>query len=226
MAKRTCLVTQEIFMRKYFLIFIVLSACPQSIWSRPVSYPGGVTLDITNNADEHSALIHYSPTAKYSVGLRAEYRRQAEYTLTSLQLNNLLNRWNNKDSQANLYLKSGVGYANRNSSRFGNDTSFAAFTGIGADWETRRYFTSYENRYINAGSIDDNFVQKARVGIAPYIADYGKLHTWLMLELEHNPEDQDNITITPLVRFFKDVHRIEAGISNNNDVLFNWTVRF
>ncbi len=194
--------------------------------ARPVSYPGGITTMIMNNGDMHSLHLHYSPTAKYSVGIRSEYRRGADYLLNSVQVNNLIKRWNERDSQANLYLKSGIGVAYSNDGDFENETSAAAFTGIAADWEDRRFFVSYENRYIEAGQIDDRFMQSARVGIAPYIGDYGDIHTWLMLEIEHEPEDEDNITVTPLVRFFKGVHLVEAGISDQNDVLFNWVMRF
>ncbi len=179
-----------------------------------------------NNGKEHSALIHYSPTAKYSIGLRSEYRRAKEYSLTGIQLTNLLKRWNKKDSQANVYVNSGIAYADRNSSRFKDDSGFGVFAGVSADWETRQYFSSYQARYVEAGSIDDFFIHKARVGITPYVAEYGNLHTWLMLELDHMPEGEDTFTITPLVRLFKDVHLIELGISNHNDALFNWTVRF
>lgn len=208
------------------LVLIVLSLSAQCSLARPVSYPGGVTADISNNGDEHSVLLHYSPSAKYSLGIRSEYRRAGEYLLTGFQLNNLVKRWNKKDSQMNLYLKSGIGYADRNSSRLENDSKIAIFSGISGDWESREYFISYENRYLEAGSLDDFFMQRVRVGMAPYIADYGALHTWLMVEVEHIPESENNITLTPLVRLLKDVHRFEAGISSNRDVLLNWAVRF
>ena len=213
-------------MRIILSMLILISIFTHISWARPVSYPGGVTAIMTNNADEHSLLIHYSPSSNYSVGVRTEYRRAGEYSLTSLQLNNLIKRWNKRKSQANVYIKSGLGYADRNSSSFADDSSLAIFSGLAMDWETRRYFASYENRYIEAGSVDDRFVQKARLGIAPYIADYGDVHTWFMLEVEHEPEDQDQFTVTPVLRIFKSVHLVELGISDKEDVMFNWIIRF
>lgn len=213
-------------MRIILFALVTCIAASPPVWSRPVSYPGGITTIVTNNGNEHSALIHYSPTAKYSIGLKSEYRRQNQYSVTSIQMNNLIKRWNKKNSQANLYIKSGIGYADRNSSQFKDQSSFAAFTGIAADWESRRWFSSYQNRYLEAGEVDDFFMQEARLGIAPYIADYGDLHTWLMLEVKHIPEGEDTFTLTPLIRFFKDVHLVEIGISNHRDALFNWIVRF
>lgn len=213
-------------MKILFVFTLLFSVLIPSAMSRPVSYPGGWTAILMNNGDAHSALFHYSPSAKYSIGLRSEYRRDGEYSLTSLQMNNLLKRWNRKNSQANLYLQSGVGVAVSNTSVSGDQTEPAFFTGMAFDWETRRYFLSYENRYIEASDIDDFYMQNIRLGIAPYIAGFGSLHTWLMLEVEHDPEDEDTFTVTPILRLFKGVHLAEAGISSDNDLVFNWTIRF
>lgn len=213
-------------MKYLFVTLLGLCLIAASAQARPVSYPGGWTSMIMNDGSSNSLHIHYSPTAFTSIGPRIEYRREGEYLLTSVQMNNLLKRWNSKDAQANLYLKSGIGVAHSNYGDFEDKTQAAGFTGIATDWENRRFFTSYENRYIEAGDIDSAFMQKARVGIAPYIGDYGDLHTWLMLEVEHAPKSDDKITVTPLVRLFKGVHLLEAGVSNQGDALFNYVIRF
>ena len=194
--------------------------------ARPVSYPGGLTVMQMNDADAHSLHVHYSPTAKYSIGYKAEYWRKEDWQFHGAQLNYLVKRWNKPDSQANIYLKSGGGFAYSDSQPFDNETEVAAFTGLALDWEDRRYFTSYENRAYYAGDIDKFFMQKARVGIAPYIGDYGDIHTWLMLQVDHNPKADDKITFTPMIRLFKGEYLAEAGASDNGDVMFNWIMRF
>lgn len=213
-------------MRLLLLTFIVLSSLTVTAMARPVSYPGGWTAMQMNNAFSNSLHIHYSPTATYSIGYKGEYFRNGEWQFHGAQLNNLLHRWNNPDSQANLYLKSAAGIAYSNQGVFDNKTEGAAFTGIAADWENRRFFTSYENRVIYAGDIDKEFVQNARVGIAPYIGDYGDIHTWLMLQVDHIPSAEDELTVTPLVRLFKGPTLLEAGVNNNGKVLFNFVHRF
>lgn len=207
-------------------LFAICLAVPIPGQARPVSYPGGITAMTMNNGDKHSLHLHYSPTARYSIGPRIEYNRGGDYTLGVVQLNNLIKRWNNPDSQANFYVKSGVGAAHSNEGDFDHETEAAGFAGIALDWEDRRYFTSYENRFTEAGDIDSRFMQKARVGITPYIGDYGDLHTWVMVEVEHEPKDDDTWTITPLVRFFKGVHLMETGISDQGDVMFNYVIRY
>lgn len=193
----------------------------RDVQARPVSYPGGYTAMFTNDGDANAVHLHYSPSAKYSLGYRFEHQRDEDYELHAMQGNVLLKRWNNPDSQANFYLKSGLGFAD------GSDgDSLAGFTGIAADWEDRRFFTSYENRVVEAGDVDSFFMQQARVGVAPYIGDYGDLHTWLMVQVHHRPEAEDAVTVMPLVRFFKGVHLAEVGMNNQGKVLFNYVIRY
>lgn len=213
-------------MRYFVLIMLGIACLATPASARPVSYPGGWTFMTMNDADKYSVHMHYSPTINYSVGYKGEYDRGGDYSLHALQVNNLLKRWNKKDSQANLYLKSGVGVVYTDQGAYDSETSGAAFTGLATDWEDRRYFVSYENRYLEAGALDDKFSQAARVGITPYIGDYGDLHTWLMLQVNHTPEAKDKVTVTPMVRFFKSVNLMEAGISNKGDLMFNWVMRY
>ena len=79
---------------------------------------------------------------------------------------------------------------------------------------------------VHAGAIEQHITQKARLGVAPYVGDYGDLHTWLMLQVDHHPKQSDNITFTPMVRLFKSETLVEAGLSDDGDVLFNWILRF
>lgn len=213
-------------MRLLLLMSALLAGLAMPAMAMPVSYPGGWTVMQMNDAFSNSLHIHYSPTAKYSVGYKGEYFREGEWQFHGVQLNNLLHRWNNHDSQANLYLKSAVGVAYSDQGVFDHKTEAAGFTGIAGDWENRRFFTSYENRVIYAGDIEKEFSQKARVGIAPYIGDYGDVHTWLMLQVDHAPSARDNVTVTPLVRLFKGADLLEAGVNNNGKILFNYVHRF
>lgn len=205
------------------LLFLNVSS---SVQARPVSYPGGWTVMSMNDGAKNSLHFHYSPTAKYSVGYKFSYWRDDQIQTNALQINNLLKRWNNIDSQANFYLKSGIGTAHDMSGDRDDHHEWHGFTGIALDWEDRRYFVSYENSYHDLGSFDDFFSQSARVGMAPYIGEYGDLHTWLMLQVDHEPEEPDHFTVTPLVRFFKGVHLLEVGVSENKEVMVNYIYRF
>lgn len=211
---------------KKLLLTLALLVVSTSSYARPVSYPTGWTVMQNNDMDANSLHIHYSPTAKYSIGYKGEYWREKEWQFHGAQLNYLVKRWNEKASQANLYFKSGLGLARSDYQAFDDENEFAGFASINADWEDRRYFTSYGAHYHYAGDIDKFFTQKARIGIAPYIGDYGDIHTWFMLQADHNPTADDNFVLTPLVRMFKGEYLAEFGVSENKEVLANFIIRF
>ncbi|MEO1323142.1 MAG: hypothetical protein AAFV59_09065 [Pseudomonadota bacterium] len=192
--------------------------------ARPVSYPDGWTVMQRNNGNFSALHLHYSPTFTDSLGLYTERNWEADWHFTGVQYNRLVKRWNQRHAQANLYFKAGAGQADP----FGDgaDVKAAGFIGVGADWETRRWFTSYEARAYDFGFTQDAR-QAARVGVAPYIGDYGDLHTWLMLEVLNQPEAATPTTVTPLVRFFYDVQLLEIGYTpETEELMLNWIVRF
>ena len=141
--------------------------------ARPISFNGGHTVMVLSDNIKNSMYYHYSPTYKYSIGLE------------------LLNRKNTKNSQRNLYFQSGI-----NPERTKN-----IFYGIHGDWETRRVFSGFslkrtENRYKN---YTDKFIQ---LGFAPYLGDYGDLHSWIMIKSKKNSFSNSWSTY-PLLKFFK-----------------------
>jgi hypothetical protein len=208
-------------MKKLLLASIALASFSHEAIARPTGFADSYMVMTENDGGQNSASVMYSPEYNYAVGYTADYWREKEYQAHSLLLNYLAKRWNNPESQANIYVKSNWGAAVDS----GNTEPFAT-VGLEADWEDRRFFTLYENRYVYAGNLEKGFMQKARIGIAPYEGDYGDLHTWLMLQVDHKPEDKDEITVTPLVRLFQGPVLGEFGVSNQGKVLFNLTYQF
>ena len=176
---------------------------------------------IMNDPESNAAQINYTVTPKFAVGVQHEYFRDSETNMDAATLDILLKRWNGPDSQANLYLKSGAGVA------YGNDqTDPATYTGLEIDWENRRFFTLYENRFLWADDQEKFIKHKARLGVAPYIGDYGSVHTWLMLQADYDAGEKDDFSLTPLVRFFKGTDLIEAGYNLDRGLLLNYTHTF
>lgn len=208
---------------RYLAAGIVLAALAAPAGARPVSYAGGWTAMQENNGMYSSLHVHYSPTATDSIGLYVEQNQDMDQTFTGLQYNRLVRRWNAPQSQGNLYLKLGAGAADP----FGSeDADFGSFAGIAADWETRRVFVSYDARARDFGG-DESLSHAARVGLAPYVAEFGALHTWAMVEVENNPEADNPVTITPLLRLFKGPLLVEAGYTlEEEEFMLNWTWRF
>ncbi len=194
--------------------------------ARPVSYPDAWTVIEEFDRQSTSLWVHYTVTPKWSLGARSEWDRQQDFVFNGAQATYLAKRWFGENYQANLYALGGAGVAT------GVDgaekgSSGAGFAGVLADWETRRLFTSYRARYMDAGAYGDQFMQAARVGFAPYEGDTGDLHTWLMLEVDHRPQNAEEVGVTPLVRFFKGAALLEIGWSITDDEpLANFTYRF
>ena len=193
--------------------------------ARPISYKGGWTSIITNDGEKNSLFVHYSPSVNYSLGYKLEYWQKKRFYIHAMQLNNLIYRLNARHSQTNVYLKSGVGITSTTKSE-NNRLGSAAYTGIAADWEDQRYFISYENRWTHAGNITDFFMQNVRLGFAPYIGEYEDLHTWVMVQVDHMPQNNSPFTVTPLFRFFKGTNLVEIGRSSKGKLLLNWIKRF
>lgn len=193
--------------------------------ARPVSYEGGWTAIEETNRQTTSLLVHYTPHYEWSVGLRSEWNRREDYVLHGAQATHLVNRWFGENYQGNLYAFAGAGVIDGvGPNPLGADA--AAYVGVSADWETRRWFLSYTAQGLTAGEFGETAMQAARVGVAPYIGDTGDLHTWLMVEVDQRELD-DRVGVTPMLRFFKGVALLEVGWSLTDDQpLANFTYRF
>lgn len=197
-----------------------------SAHARPVSYAGGWTLIEDTDRQSTTGLVHYSPTAAYSLGARVEWDRRDDILFTGGQATWLAKRWFGEDHQANLYLWGAAGVAQGVGDNPGDATEAVQF-GIMSDWETRRLYASYRASVRDFGDLDASAMQAARVGFAPYEGDTGDLHTWLMVEVDHRPDNPDPLGVTPLLRFFYGPALFEAGWSLTDDQpLLNLQYRF
>ncbi|WP_427449822.1 hypothetical protein [Litorimonas sp. WD9-15] len=213
-------------MLKPALITATSLAFASNAFARPVSYAGGWTLIEETDRQSTSALIHYSPSAKYSLGLKTEWDRREDILFTGVQGTWLAKRWFGEDHQANLYFWGAAGLAQDIDDNTGGDQAGGQI-GVMADWETRRLFVSYRAAARDFGDLDKSVMQAARVGFAPYAGDTGDLHTWFMLEVDNRPDDKEPIGVTPLVRFFYGSALFEAGWSVTDDQpLLNFQYRF
>lgn len=211
---------------------LVLGSWMAAGHARPVSYPEAWTLQTFNEARRSAVLAHITTTPFASYGVRIEQRRYADHVFQGLQHNRLLRRWNAPGSQANLYVKLGAGLAlgDFNTPATDDTGRGAGFVQVAADWENRRVFVSGASGVYAAEGMAMSETS-ARVGVAPYVAEFGALHTWLMLQVDHRPQalneqGMETLTVTPLVRFFKGPVLAELGWSSNDEALVNFTYRF
>ncbi len=191
-------------------------------YAKPISYVGGTMLMMENDETGHTVSVDYTLTPNYAVGLYAKKEVGGkEFETVGPQLNSLIKRWNLKDGQGNIFNMTGAGM-----SRYHGNDQASAWTSVLADYETRRIFTSYEARFMVAGDIETSLWQRARVGVAPYIANYDDLNTWFMVQVDDHPKKDEEWVVTPLVRFFYKTTLVEAGYSSNNHLMANAVLQF
>ena len=176
--------------------------------ARPISYVGGHTLMFNTGEQSDNIYWHYTPNINYSIGLDYQQDKVSNEYFPSARFTYLVNRKNTATSQRNLYIKTGLGLTN-------SDNHFYALTG---DWETRRLFSGFSAKQIS-GVGYDLFEHSVKIGVAPYLGDYGDLHTWLMIETKKDDLDNKRTTY-PVLRIFKSGALIEGASHKSTD----WTV--
>ena len=195
----------------YILFFILVSS---NVEARPISYSGGSTLMMFSDNMKDSLYYHYSPSYKYSVGIENLKDKNLRDDYSYLRFTYLINRKNNLHSQRNLYFQSGL------SSKSGNDL----FYGIHGDWETRRWFLGFDIKKVEnrLKSYNQNHIQ---IGFAPYLGEYGDIHTWLMLKTKKT-SIKDKRSSYPALKFFKGNTLLEFGYNNKTDWDIHLMYRF
>lgn len=192
--------------------------------ARPISYPGGWTVIQSTAWDKTQMYLHYSPTARASLGIVTERLHEADAHALKAQYNYLIKRHNTYTSQFNLYAKAQAGVG------FTQDKEYA--TGalvLAGDWESRNILVAYtalldDIRGIRTAAFKHSF----RVGMAPSPGGYSELSTWFILQADHYPaaaKKEHQFVLTPLLRFFKNVYLMELGINTNRAFVFNFIIR-
>ena len=209
-----------------YLSLLCLSL-PVTTEARPVSYPDGWTLNLRNDRIQNSALAHYTLDTEHAIGARLRYDRDGDFIFVGAQLNRLIKRWNRPSSQANIYGRIALGKVFDDASGpLKRDDDEALFLGVSGDWETRRYFASVTAEHWENGRFGEFSNFHARLGIAPYVANTGAIHTWLMVEGYNRPESRDKTGAIAIIRFFKGPALVELGIDDQSEALLNYIHRF
>jgi hypothetical protein len=183
--------------------------------ARPISYSGGSTLMYKSDNMQDSLYAHYSPTYKYSIGIEKVEDNLFDEDQAHFRFVYLLNRKNTKLSQRNLYFQSGISLNNNNSS----------FYGVHGDWETRRLFSGFGYKVMQNNITEDYSDQYLQVGVAPYLGDYGDLHTWIMIKTKKNSLTKNRSTY-PVLKFFKGNALVELGYNDKTEWDLHLVYRF
>jgi hypothetical protein len=137
------------------------------------------------------------------------------------QFDYLIKRWNKPDYQGNIYAFGAYG-----SQSFQGDVHGAGLGGVEMDAESRKYFGSikYEKMWGDLGP--DFYHVEARLGLAPYEAEYNEIASWFMVQYQYHPSLDKKNVITPLARLFYKSFLIEIGSSFDGDLMTNFMFHF
>ncbi|MBK9294506.1 MAG: hypothetical protein IPM57_08685 [Oligoflexia bacterium] len=191
--------------------------------AHPTSYKGATGIMSYNTPTTNELLLTYSLSHRFA--LATTYLRDSSSEFYIPRANFLLARWNEHDSQANIYLSGGSGWE-----KFNNKTYSAHLAELIADWESRKYYVYLEHQYLRRNNIDNNLLatqdynhSKARFGIAPFLAEFDELNVWAILQFDKHLNNTQ-IEATPFLRFYIRNVLWEIGAGFNGSFNFNFMI--
>ncbi len=193
--------------KKLLFIIVLLST---NLFSHPVIFKGGKVFWVTQQPNYNDIRFGISKTNTWLIGGRILEDRNSNESFVLMNNNYLLKRWNNRNSQANIYLLSSVGINTENNKEMG---SF----GMHTDWEDRRYMVMQMVEYF---SHNESWVSDTRLSISPYTVDYTKMSVWLIGNYKVTYQDgESSSALMPVIRLFKANYLLEFGKNKDNTFL-------
>jgi hypothetical protein len=189
---------------RIFMFLLAFMAIPGVLLANPVIYQDGKMLDIITDSKSTDIQLFYSLTSRMSAGYRYVSQVSEPDPVHLIQGNFLVNRWNEPDSQANIYVMAGFGTQSQ---------SLAGYVGAETDWENRVYYIAASSEQFLGKSSSNKSV--LRMGFAPYVAEYDELHTWLILQATQMTGSPTSQWIVPIIRLFKDNILVELGTNGS-----------
>lgn len=198
------------------MVFISCLLLVNTVTAHPVVYKGGTVIGTESNSNMTELHIAYSFHQQWSLGLHTIQREEREFDY--IQLSHLLKRWNNTDSQANIYTTLGLG-AERKFGLPESEWSSSQMIDLMADWEDRDYYVQAMQRYIHLEENRESWHSRLRLGLAPFRSDSHELGIWGIVQFDK--VDADSWTTTNLLRFYYKNVLWEIGASLNGSYQLN-----
>lgn len=192
--------------------------------AHPVAYEGSFGMMGYLSQDMYDLEFNYSVRHWFAPSLQlfrfTEGTSRPDMLLA--KANFLAKRWNGPESQGNLYLHGGGGVSRL---RPGEGNRGVYHVGATADWETRRVYFLGSGDVIRDGRGTQVTFWKLRAGFAPYVAEFDRLHTWVVLEANRKSVlGEGRVEIVPTLRFFYENVLWEVGTSLSGDVHLNYII--
>lgn len=178
-------------------ILLILLFMMNVAQAHPVIYKGGTVLSSESHRDQSELHIAYTFYPAWALGLHSIQEKTSE--LDYFQLAHLIQRWNNEDSQANIYMVLGLG-AERKFGQPKTTWNSSQMVDLMMDWENRDYYIQGMQRYIQLTDNEKKWHSRLRLGLAPFKSDTDDLGIWGIVQFDKmNGEEW---TMTNLLRFY------------------------
>jgi hypothetical protein len=217
---------------------VLLASLPALTHAGPMGFQDSwMTMgDIGPNWRE--VFINYALTSRDAIGISQTYMRADDDSksrdFTEITYTRLLQRWNQRSAQANLWFVGGVGsirlsehgHERDNDRESGDESEQAAISpGIQADYETTRIYLSATYRLYRASGINHDY-SAARAGFSFFEAEYEQTQPWLIVEARSMHDLSDQLEVTPMLRLINKNYFVEAGVNNFSQPRFNFMYIF
>lgn len=180
--------------------------------------------DLSRNWQE--SFVNYAFTSRDAIGVEGIAMRSDDQLLNrqalSLTYTRLAKRWNMPEAQANVWLFAGLGTIKGNG--FANQQTLYS-PGVQVDYETTRVYVAATARLYRASGINHDYAS-VRAGFSFYEAGYEESQPWLVVEARRMRGLSDRTEITPMLRLISSRYFLEAGVSNQRQVRFNFMYTF
>jgi hypothetical protein len=216
----------QIFKNAFMLLFFVSS---YKVFARPVTYVDGISISSENRSHQNESMVSYTMTRRLAAGMHLSTFRDdhAEFIYAAPMSNVLLGRWNEENQQSNFYFSAGYGrYWQRlmNESDDAKTAFYSPVVILDADTESRTIYASVHHERINFNDAQGPLAySRFRIGLSPYLADYGSLHSWALIQWDYDHWRQKGSVSTLLRFFFRNV-LWEMGVSYQGQIQFNWAI--
>lgn len=203
------------------LLFVPWGSC---LWAHPVSYAGATSIMTWASTNSTDWMLTHSFTTSRALSyhfmrMRDHINPEVEDKFHLLSGNFLLKRWNQLESQGNVYFSIGGGEEVKR--------KIVGYASVDLDWESRDYYVSHKTEIVARQGGNKNFLRsKVRAGFAPYRGGFEELNTWIITEVEKESDSKKEYDATPFVRFYYRNILTEAGVSLNGEYKFNFMVHF
>lgn len=208
---------------RILLTLMGLALWPQLASSHPVPYQGAIGVMTWNQPLLSDDWITYS--FRHDMAVAARHMRvdmpDGRMHFYGPQLNYLVKRWNLPDAQANVYA-----YGSYGAMSFLNQTFGAGLAGFETDIEDRRLYASLKYEKMWDRTKTNFYHGSARLGAAPYAAEFNEIAAWFMLQYDYHPQLSKKFELTPLVRLFYRSVLLEVGVSTQADWMLNFMFHF